>query len=80
MITSPQSQSSPDAAAASAEAPLQNPADVVIAPPPIADILPNFALVSVIFYPGLTMQHAVKHDEQSQSNDAMCAVNPSSVS
>ena len=39
----------------------------------IADILPNFS-PDVVFYHGLTMQHAVKCDEQSHSNYDICAV------
>ena len=46
----------------------------------VADILPNSSLVDVVFYRGLTMQHAVERDEQSLSSYAMCAVNPSRVS
>jgi len=46
----------------------------------VADILPNSYLVDVMFYRGLTMQRAVKCDEQSQLNYAMCAINPSHVS
>ena len=46
----------------------------------VADILPNSSLVDVVFYRGLTMQRAVERDEQSRSNYAMCAVNPSRVS
>ncbi|KAI0264369.1 fatty acid synthase [Gloeopeniophorella convolvens] len=45
----------------------------------VADILPNSSLVDVIFYRGLTMQRAVERDEQSRSNYAMCAINPSRV-
>jgi malonyl CoA-acyl carrier protein transacylase len=29
----------------------------------VTDILPNSSLVDVVFYHGLTMQHAVKRDE-----------------
>lgn len=46
----------------------------------VADILPNSSLVDVVFYRGLTMQRAVERDEQSRSNYAMCAINPSRVS
>jgi fatty acid synthase subunit alpha, fungi type len=46
----------------------------------VADILPSSLLVDVVFYRGLTMQRAVKRDELSLSNYAMCAVNPSRVS
>jgi malonyl CoA-acyl carrier protein transacylase len=28
----------------------------------VADILPNFSLVDIVFYRGLTMQHAVERD------------------
>ena len=45
----------------------------------VADILPNSSLVDIVFYRGLTMQHAVDRDEQGCSNYAMCAVNPSRV-
>jgi fatty acid synthase subunit alpha, fungi type len=45
----------------------------------VADILPNSSLVDIVFYRGLTMQHAVERDEQGRSNYAMCAVNPSRV-
>lgn len=40
----------------------------------VADILPNSSLVDIVFYRGLTMQHAVERDEQGRSNYAMCAV------
>ena len=46
----------------------------------ITDILPNSSLVDVVFYRGLTMQHAVERDEQSLSSYTMCAINPSHVS
>ena len=46
----------------------------------IANILPNSSLVDIVFYHGLTMQHAVERDEQSLLSYAMCAVNPSCVS
>jgi hypothetical protein len=36
-------------------------------------------LVDIVLYRGLTMQHAVAHDEQGLSNYTMCAVNPSRV-
>ena len=45
----------------------------------VADIFPNSYLIDVVVYRGLTMQCAVKHDEQSRSNYAMCAVDPSRV-
>ena len=45
----------------------------------VTDILPNSSLVDIVFYRGLTMQHAVERDEQGRSNYAMCAVNPSRV-
>jgi malonyl CoA-acyl carrier protein transacylase len=35
-----------------------------------ADILPNSSLVGIVFYRGLTMQHAVERDEQGGSNYA----------
>jgi len=44
-----------------------------------AYILPNSSLVDIVFYCGLTMQHAVKRDEQGRLNYAMCTVNPSHV-
>jgi fatty acid synthase subunit alpha len=46
----------------------------------IADILPVSSLVDVVFYCGITMQSAVKHDSQNRLNYAMCAVNPSWIS
>ena len=45
----------------------------------VADILPNSSLADIVFYCGLTMQHAVEHNEQGHSNYAMCAVDPSHV-
>jgi fatty acid synthase subunit beta len=36
----------------------------------VADILPNFSLVGIVFYRGLTMQHAVERDEQGHLNYA----------
>ena len=45
----------------------------------IADVLHISALVDVIFYQGITMQHAVEHDSENHSNYAMCAINPSQV-
>jgi malonyl CoA-acyl carrier protein transacylase len=42
-------------------------------------ILPNSSLVDIVFYRGLTMQHAVERDEQDRSDYAMCAVNSSRV-
>lgn len=46
----------------------------------LADVMPIESLVSVVFYRGLTMQVAVKRDEQGRSNYSMCAVNPSRIS
>ena len=45
----------------------------------VADILPNSSLVDIMFYRGLTMQHAVDCDKQGCSNYALCAVNPSHI-
>ena len=36
----------------------------------VADILPNSPLVDIVFYRGLTIQHAVEHDEEGRSNYA----------
>ena len=41
----------------------------------IADVLHISALVDVVFYQGITMQHAI--ERENHSNYAMCAVNPS---
>lgn len=46
----------------------------------IADVLAISALVDVVFYRGITMQHAVERDAENRSNYAMCAVNPSRIS
>ena len=46
----------------------------------IADVLHISALVDVIFYRGITMQHAVEHNSENRSNYAMCTINPSRVS
>jgi fatty acid synthase subunit beta len=46
----------------------------------IADVLPVSSLVDVVFYRGITIQHAVERDSENQSNYARCAVNPSSIS
>ncbi|KAH9966861.1 hypothetical protein BC827DRAFT_1264771 [Russula dissimulans] len=45
----------------------------------VANILPNYSLVDVVFYRALTMQRAVERVEQSRLNYAMCAVSPSRV-
>ena len=45
----------------------------------IAEVLPISALVDVVFYRGITMQRAVERDDQSRSNYAMVAVNPSRI-
>jgi malonyl CoA-acyl carrier protein transacylase len=37
-----------------------------------ADILSNSSPVDIVFYRGLTMQHAVERGEQGHSNYAMC--------
>jgi hypothetical protein len=42
----------------------------------IADVLHISALVGVVFYHGITMQHVVERDLENHSNYAMCAVNP----
>ena len=41
----------------------------------IADVLHISALVDVVFYQGITMQHAI--ERENHSNYAMCAVYPS---
>ncbi|KAF9518449.1 hypothetical protein BS47DRAFT_1420870 [Hydnum rufescens UP504] len=46
----------------------------------IADVLPVSSLVDVVFYRGITMQHAMECDAHNRSNYAMCAVNPSCIS
>ncbi|KIM51926.1 hypothetical protein SCLCIDRAFT_18296 [Scleroderma citrinum Foug A] len=46
----------------------------------IADVLHISALVDVVFYCGITMQHTVEHDAHNRSNYAMCAINPSCIS
>jgi enoyl reductase-like protein/malonyl CoA-acyl carrier protein transacylase/acyl dehydratase len=45
----------------------------------IGDVLPIESLVDVVFYRGMTMQSAVKRDEQGRSNYGMAAVNPARV-
>ena len=42
----------------------------------VSDIQPNSSLVDIVFYCGLTIQHAVERDEQGRSNDT---VNPNHV-
>ena len=46
----------------------------------IANVLHISALVDVVFYCGITMQCAVKHDSENRSNYVMCTINPSQVS
>ena len=46
----------------------------------IADVLHISALVDVVFYWGITMQHGVERDPENRSNYAICAINPSQVS
>ncbi|KAI8973281.1 fatty acid synthase [Mycotypha africana] len=46
----------------------------------VADVLPLNSLVDVVFYRGMTMQSAVKRDEEGRSNYGMVAVNPARVS
>ena len=45
----------------------------------ITNILHISALIDVIFYCGITMQHAIKHDLENKSNYVMCVVNPSRI-
>ncbi|KAE9383824.1 hypothetical protein BT96DRAFT_1008738 [Gymnopus androsaceus JB14] len=46
----------------------------------IANVLAISALVDIVFYCEITMQHAVERDSENRSNYAMCAVNPSRIS
>ncbi|KAI7904710.1 fatty acid synthase [Cokeromyces recurvatus] len=46
----------------------------------VGDVLPLDSLVDVVFYRGMTMQSAVKRDEEGRSNYGMVAVNPARVS
>ncbi|CAO3632523.1 unnamed protein product [Mucor hiemalis] len=46
----------------------------------VGDILPLTSLVDVVFYRGMSMQSAVKRDEEGRSNYSMVAVNPARVS
>ncbi|RCH93518.1 beta subunit of fatty acid synthetase, partial [Rhizopus stolonifer] len=46
----------------------------------VGDVLPLTSLVDVVFYRGMTMQSAVKRDEEGRSNYGMAAVNPARVS
>lgn len=46
----------------------------------ITDLWHISALVDVVFYRGITMQHVVKQDSKGWSNYAMCTVNPSCIS
>lgn len=46
----------------------------------VAEVMPLEALMSVVFYRGLTMQNAVTRDMEGRSSFAMCAVNPSRLS
>lgn len=47
----------------------------------IADVLPVSSLVDVVFYQGITMQLAVKHDSENWLNHMhmMCAINPGRI-
>ncbi|KAH9454784.1 hypothetical protein Pst134EB_014845 [Puccinia striiformis f. sp. tritici] len=45
----------------------------------IAGVLPIPSLVDVVFFRGITMQHAVEQDEQTRSKCAMAAINPSRI-
>ncbi|KAJ3373192.1 3-oxoacyl-[acyl-carrier-protein] synthase [Allomyces arbusculus] len=45
----------------------------------VADVLPVESLVDIVFYRGMTMQHAVTRDAAGRSNYGMCAVNPARV-
>ena len=47
---------------------------------PVAGVLPVSSPVDVVFYRGITMQCTVGRDSASDSNYAMCAVNPSGIS
>lgn len=46
----------------------------------IAELLPIEALMSIVFYRGLTMQFAVDRDQDGRSEFGMCAVNPGRLS
>ena len=46
----------------------------------MADVSHISALVDVVFYSRITMQHAVKRDSENRSNYAVCAVNLSCIS
>lgn len=46
----------------------------------VADVLPVESLADIVFYRGMTMQHAVPRDSDNRSNYGMSAVNPSRVS
>ncbi|KAF9509535.1 hypothetical protein BS47DRAFT_1301318 [Hydnum rufescens UP504] len=46
----------------------------------ITDVLLVSSLVDVMFYRGITMQHAMECDAHNRSNYVMCAVNPSCIS
>lgn len=46
----------------------------------VGDVLPLTSLVDIVFYRGMTMQSAVKRDEEGRSNYGMAAINPSRVS
>ncbi|KAH8805464.1 fatty acid synthase beta subunit dehydratase [Xylogone sp. PMI_703] len=45
----------------------------------LADIVPIERLISIVFYRGLTMQHALERDSDGRSNFAMVAVDPSRI-
>ncbi|KAI9178750.1 fatty acid synthase alpha subunit Lsd1 [Blastocladiella emersonii ATCC 22665] len=45
----------------------------------VADVLPVESLVDIVFYRGMTMQHAVVRAADGSSNYGMCAVNPARV-
>ncbi|KAE9396321.1 hypothetical protein BT96DRAFT_996816 [Gymnopus androsaceus JB14] len=46
----------------------------------IANVLAISALVDIVFYCEIMMQHAVERDSENRSNYTMCAVNPSRIS
>ncbi|RDL38698.1 uncharacterized protein BP5553_03038 [Venustampulla echinocandica] len=46
----------------------------------VAELLPIEALMSIVFYRGLTMQFAVDRDQDGRSEFGMCAVNPTRLS
>lgn len=46
----------------------------------VAELLPIEALMSIVFYRGLSMQFAVERDRDGRSDFGMCAVNPARLS